>query len=71
MSTKGTVRLSIIRRPKPKIDSERLKISLQQSIYMEDLFWLSERQPKYGYHLSWKPIFIKDSLLGLVVGEDA
>ena len=25
---------------KPKIDSKRFKISLQQSIYTEDLFWV-------------------------------
>jgi len=51
--------------------SERSKISLQQTTYTGDLFWVAwETQPKYEYPLFWKLICRKDSLLGLVVGED-
>ena len=74
MHTLGTKTVSnkeIIWTPKSKIDSKILKISLQQSTYMGDLFWVAwEAQPKYEHPLSWKPICKKDSLLGLVVGED-
>jgi hypothetical protein len=38
---------------------------------MRDLFWVTaEAKPKYEYHLSWRLICRKDSLLGGVVGED-
>ena len=58
--------------PKPKMDSKRPKISLQQSTYTGDLFWVAwEAQPKYKHPLSWKSICRNDSLLCLVVGEDA
>jgi len=42
------LRPSPIRRPKPKMGSERSKISLQQTTYTGDLFWVVwETQPKY------------------------
>ena len=55
-----------------QMDSKRSKISLQQSTYTRDLFWIAwEAQPKYGHPLSRKLIYRNDSDLGLVVGEDA
>jgi hypothetical protein len=46
-------------------------ISLQQSTYMRDPFWVAaEAQPKYEYHLSWRLICRNGSLLSRVVGED-
>jgi len=57
--------------PIPKMGLEWYCISLQQSTYMRDSFWVTAKaQPKYKYHLSCRLICRNCSLLGPVVGED-